>query len=83
MADGGRTGWNVVHADDLKGVIRAEARSLVFRFVDDVEVRISLDEDGQTRVDLTSTSRVGEWDMGANARRIRGFCRALDRKLEF
>lgn len=68
-------------ADDVTGVIRAEARTPVFRFVDDVEIRIGLDADAQTRVDLTSASRVGRWDLGTNARRIRGFLRGLDRRL--
>lgn len=77
----GRAGWTVTEADDLAGVIRAEARTLVFRFVDDVEIRIGLDENAQTRVDLTSASRVGKSDLGTNARRIAGFLRALDRRL--
>lgn len=76
-----RAGWTVTGADDLEGVIRAEARTLVFRFVDDVEIRIGLDRDGQTRVDMTSASRVGKSDMGTNARRIDFFLRALDRRL--
>ncbi|HSR41958.1 MAG TPA: DUF1499 domain-containing protein, partial [Longimicrobiales bacterium] len=52
-------GWTVVHADELEGRLRAEARTTVFRFVDDVEVRLSLDADAQTRVAARSSSRVG------------------------
>ena len=74
-------GWTVLDADDLDGVIRAEARTLVFRFTDDVEIRIGLDENGQTRVDMTSASRVGKGDLGTNARRIGKFLRELDRRL--
>lgn len=77
----GRAGWTVTEADDLAGVIRAEARTLVFRFVDDVEIRIGLDENAQTRVDLISASRVGKSDLGTNARRIASFLRSLDRRL--
>ena len=76
-----RHGWTILEADDLAGVIRAEARTLVFRFTDDVEIRIGLDENGQTRVDLTSSSRVGKGDLGTNARRIGNFLRELDRRL--
>jgi hypothetical protein len=74
-------GWTVESADEIEGVIVAQARALLFRFVDDVEVRIGLDLDGQTRVDVTSTSRRGRWDLGTNARRIRHFLRRLDRKV--
>ncbi len=75
-----RRGWTVLHADDLEGTIRAEARTLL-HFVDDVEIRVGLDENAQTRVDLRSASRVGFADLGKNPRRIGRFLRALDREL--
>lgn len=73
-------GWTVVHSDDIEGVIRAEARTLL-RFTHDVEIRVGLDGDGQTRVDLASASRVGHADLGKNPRRVGRFLRALDRQL--
>ncbi len=79
LAGGGLRGWSLVSANDQVGLIVAESTTLVFRFVDDVEIRITLDEDAQTRVDLSSASRVGNGDWGTNARRIRGFLRSLDR----
>ncbi len=74
--------WTVLRADDQQGEIEAEARTRVFRFVDDVSIRVRLDPQGQTRVDLTSASRVGTADFGVNARRIGHFVRALDRHLQ-
>lgn len=71
----------MVEADDLAGNVRAEARTPVFRFTDDVEIRVRLDRDAQTRVDLVSASRVGKADLGVNARRIRKFLRRLDGQL--
>jgi hypothetical protein len=82
MASGELRGWTLVEGDEDRGLIRAESRTPVFRFVDDVEIRISLDENGQTRVDATSASRVGRGDLGKNRRRIRGFFRTLDRRLK-
>ncbi|RMH13728.1 MAG: DUF1499 domain-containing protein [Gemmatimonadetes bacterium] len=76
-----RRGWTVTLADDQRGVLRAEAVTPVLRFVDDVEVRITLDPDGQTRVDMVSASRTGRGDLGVNPRRIARFLRALDRHL--
>lgn len=76
-----RPRWTVVRTDDEAGVIEATAESLVFRFVDDVRISITLDENGQTRVDLFSSSRKGWADFGTNARRIGRFTRDLDRTL--
>jgi hypothetical protein len=81
LADGGLRGWSVVSADDREGVITAEARTPVFRFTDDVTIRIGLDDEGQTRVDVRSASRVGRMDLGTNARRILRFFRALEQQL--
>src|SRR5215212_8034275 len=51
--------WTVTQADARRGEIDAEARTSLWRFVDDVWIRVSLDELGLTRVDMSSQSRVG------------------------
>lgn len=81
MASGGLRGWTLVEADEEKGVFRAEAKAPIFRFVADVQFRISLDEYAQTRLDMTSESRTGSVDLGTNARRIKRFLKILDRRL--
>ena len=73
--------WTVTTAEARQGVIEAEARTAVWKFVDDVQVRVWLDGDGSTRVDLTSASRGWPADLGTNARRIARFLHALDRRL--
>lgn len=74
-------GWTVLEAQPVAGEVRAEARTRLWKFVDDVWVRLSLDENGQTRVDMVSASRVGRGDLGTNARRIARFLRGVDRRL--
>lgn len=74
-------GWTVVGSDPVAGEIVAEARTPLWKFTDDVWVRLSLDEDGQTRVDMASASRKGGGDLGTNARRIARFLRTLDARL--
>lgn len=81
LARGGLRGWRLVEADDLQGVIRAEATTLFLRAVDDVTIHISLDADAQTRVDARSASRKDRRDLGRNARRLDRFFRRLDRIL--
>lgn len=73
----------------LKGVgsgpagyaLQAEARTRVFRFVDDVTVRVAAAGDG-SEVNVRSASRVGKWDFGQNARNVRALLAALDTRLE-
>jgi uncharacterized protein (DUF1499 family) len=73
--------WTLVSADEGTGLIHAEAKTLVLRRVDDVRFKLKLDQNALTRVDMWSASRVGKGDIGTNARRIRRFCRELDRRL--
>jgi uncharacterized protein (DUF1499 family) len=72
----GQLGWTVSRTDAASGVIEAYHVSRVFRFVDDVVIRVRPRASG-SRVDLRSNSRVGGGDLGANAARIRAFRDAL------
>jgi uncharacterized protein (DUF1499 family) len=64
-------GWEIVHSDPEAGRIEATETSRVFRFVDDVAVRIRPAAEGGSLVDVRSKSRDGKSDLGANAARIR------------
>lgn len=81
LASGELQGWALHEADEDTGVLRAECRVFLLHDRDEAVVRISLDENGQTRVDMTSHSRAGRRDLGRNARRIRRFFLLLDRKI--
>jgi hypothetical protein len=80
LAGGGLRGWETVMADEDLGLLQAECHGLVSRTIDDVEIRMSLDENALTRIDMSSTARKARGDLGRNARRIRRFFRALDRR---
>ncbi len=69
-------GWKIVAVDASKGVIEATDTSRIFRFVDDIVVRIRPDSTG-ARIDARSKSREGRGDLGANAARIRRLRDAL------
>jgi uncharacterized protein (DUF1499 family) len=73
--------WELVRANEDKGMIGFEATTPVFRFVDDVRIKVKLDQNALTRVDMWSHSRKGRGDLGVNARRIHRFFRDLDRRL--
>ena len=62
-----RKDWEVGQAQP--GRIAFVATTRIFRFKDDVVVRIR-EAPGGTRVDVRSRSRMGKGDLGANAKRI-------------
>ena len=68
----GMPGWELRGHDAAQGRISAIATTRIFRFVDDVVIRIT-PAPGGARVDVRSRSRIGGGDLGANARRIRAY----------
>jgi hypothetical protein len=73
--------WSVFSADDGGGIIRARVRARILSGVDDVRIEVILDENAQTRVDVSSASLQRKRDLGSNARHINRFLRALDAEL--
>jgi len=69
-------GWEIVAADAAAGRIEATDTTFWFGFKDDVVIRVEADGAG-SRVDVRSVSRVGVGDVGANAKRVRAYLRAL------
>lgn len=65
-------GWEVIEADRPHLHIEAVDTTFWYGFKDDIAVRIS-PEDGRSKIDVRSVSRVGISDIGANARRIRAY----------
>lgn len=49
------------------GYLKAECRSMLFRFVDDIEI---LFDDGAKKIHFRSASRVGRKDFGVNRKRM-------------
>lgn len=69
-------GWEVTLAEPSQGHLEAKQVSPLFRFVDDLAIRVRPAEGGSV-VDVRSKSRVGKSDLGANAARIRALEDAL------
>jgi len=73
--------WKLLSHDDQKGVILAEARTALLRRDVDIHIRIGLDDNGQTRVDVRTALRSAHGDMGSTKRLITSFFHHLDRRL--
>lgn len=69
-------GWTVTMIDVAALRMEAYETTSVFRFVDDIVVRVRSSNTGSV-VDLRSNSRVGGGDLGANAARIIAFLELL------
>ena len=69
-------GWVITYSDPEGGVLEATETSRIFRFVDDISVRLRADG-AATVIDVRSKSRVGQGDLGANAKRIEAFRKKL------
>ena len=69
-------GWKLTMQDAATGTFEAVDVTAIFRFVDDIVVRVRGDGN-ESVVDVRSKSRDGKGDMGANAARIRAFRSAL------
>ena len=80
LTGGGLSRWTRHEADGDEGVILASATSLGGA-VHDIMVRITLDENAQTRVDASAQARKPLTNFGRSRRRLRRFFRALDTAL--
>ena len=80
LTGGGLSRWTRHQADDDEGVILASSTSLAGA-VHDIMVRITLDENAQTRVDASAQARKPLTNFGRSRRRLRRFFRALDAAL--
>ncbi|GIL40932.1 DUF1499 domain-containing protein [Roseiterribacter gracilis] len=65
-------GWTMVAQDSGDGRIEASDTTFWFGFTDDVVIRVTA-QDGGSRIDIRSLSRIGRGDVGANAKRIRAY----------
>lgn len=72
-------GWEIYHQNREVGVIEAVDTTRIMGFKDDIVIRVRAGPQG-TEVDLRSVSRVGEGDLGANAKRIRAFGEAFQQQ---
>jgi uncharacterized protein (DUF1499 family) len=70
--------WTVTRSDPAGPAIEAVSTSALFRFEDDVVIRVRPEPAGGSRVDVRSKSRDGQGDMGVNAKRIRAYVATLE-----
>jgi uncharacterized protein (DUF1499 family) len=69
-------GWEIAASDTEAGRLEATDTTAWFGFKDDIVVRVRPEGEG-SRIDVRSVSRVGTSDLGANAKRIKGFLARL------
>ena len=70
-------GWDIVDRHATTGTIEATETTALWQFKDDIVIRVREHENGVV-IDLRSVSRVGQSDLGANAKRIEKFLAAFE-----
>lgn len=66
--------WDIAISDPVSGHLEATETSRFFGFKDDIVLRVKPAQTGSgSIVDMRSVSRVGQSDLGVNAKRIRSF----------
>jgi uncharacterized protein (DUF1499 family) len=75
---GSQRNWRTTSESAAAGVIEAVATSRLFKFRDDIAIRIRPDGAGSV-LDVRSKSRDGKGDLGANAERIRAVLAAISK----
>jgi uncharacterized protein (DUF1499 family) len=65
--------WDIVAENVVTGVIEATETTKLWAFKDDVVLRITESPEGGSTIDMRSVSRIGQSDLGANAKRIEKF----------
>jgi uncharacterized protein (DUF1499 family) len=73
--------WRVETIDTETHTLRATRQTRLWRFIDDITVRVEgvSDSPPRSRVHVRSQSRVGLWDLGENRRNILELFAALER----
>lgn len=74
-------GWELVHADEERGMFTVVCRSRFPKSVDDLTIWVRLDENGLTRLDIRSSSREGRHQPGGLRRRVEALLASVERAL--
>ena len=72
--------WPIIESDHREHQIHAVAETMLFRFKDDVFIKLEPGRYG-TEIHIRSKSRVGRGDLGANARHILDLLEMLARQV--
>lgn len=73
-----RLGWDDVGVDPQQRRVRAQVRTPLLRFVDDLEARAEQAGPNSATLAVRSSSRIGRGDLGANARHVLDLYETVD-----
>lgn len=76
-----RLGWGLGSVDRAQGTLKAVVITPLWRFKDDVEIRVLSAPEGGVTLHVRSVSRVGKGDLGANTRHILDLLEAVEDEL--
>jgi hypothetical protein len=71
-------GWRIAAAEPAEGRIEGVDTTFWAGYIDDIVIRITAIDEGQSRIDVRSVSRVGGGDAGTNGKRIQKYLATLN-----
>jgi uncharacterized protein (DUF1499 family) len=71
-------GWEDIGVEPQQSRVRAQVRTPLLRFVDDLEARVEAVGPKSAKLYVRSSSRIGRGDLGANARHVLDLYQAVD-----
>jgi uncharacterized protein (DUF1499 family) len=75
-------GWEDIGVDPQQSKVRAQVRTPLLGFVDDLVARVETVDSGAARLQVRSSSRIGRGDLGANARHVLDLYETVDALIE-
>ena len=73
-----RLGWQDVGVDEQARKVRAQVRTPLLGFTDDLEARVEGAVNDSVKLEVRSSSRVGRGDLGANTRHVLDLYQTVD-----
>ncbi len=65
-----KLGWEIVSSDSAKKEMQIEIKTPLWKFVDDMQIRVEAIDESRSSLYIRSSSRVGKGDLGANSGHI-------------
>ncbi len=71
-------GWKDIGVDPKQKMVRAQIRTPLLGFVDDLEARVEAADPISAKLHVRSSSRIGRGDLGANTRHVLDLYQAIE-----
>jgi len=76
-------GWDIIEKDTTEHSLHALVTTPLWKYKDDITIRLTPQTNNATSVYVRSQSRTGKGDLGTNTRHVMDFYQALEKQLQY